>query len=76
MQGTQLNLFDPGEHEHTYRRTQGPYETQGEITLSHSGSKWCWTCASWVTQYRDGSRLNWQEKESRGFTWRDEMKRG
>lgn len=75
MEGTQLDLFDPGTHEHVWTLTQGPYETQSAITLP-SGSKWCWTCHSWVTQYRDGSWLNWREKEERGFTWRDEMKRG
>lgn len=74
MEGTQLELFNPGEHVHTWTRTQGPIQTQSEITLP-SGSRWCWSCHSWVTLYRNGAWLNWQQKESAGFTWRDEAKR-
>lgn len=75
MEGTQGELFNPGEHAHVYRLTRGPYETAAPITLP-SGSKWCWTCGQWVTQYRNGEWLNWRQKENAGFTWRDEMKRG
>ncbi|WPH58141.1 hypothetical protein SEA_ALONE_219 [Streptomyces phage Alone3] len=75
MEGTQLGLFNPGEHEHVYRLTQGPHETHPEITLSHSGSKWCWTCGSWVTEYRDGQWLSWDEADAHGYTWRDQKGR-
>lgn len=75
MEGIQGELFDPGEHEHVWTRSQGPYVTATEITLP-SGSKWCWTCASWVSLYRNGAWLNWQQKQSAGFTWRDEIRHG
>lgn len=73
MEGTQLDLFDPGEHVHTWTRTQGPIQTHSEITLP-TGTRWCWGCDSWVSLYRDGRWLNWRESRDAGYSWRDEMK--
>lgn len=58
---TQLALFSDV-HEHVYRVTQGPYEIQGEITLSDSGSRWCWTCHEWVTVHADGRTDTYTER--------------
>ncbi len=67
MEATQLDLFNPGTHEHVYRVTQGPYETQGEITTS-DGSRWCWTCGEWVTVHADGRTDTYSERaEYRGM---------
>lgn len=70
MEGTQGELFNPGEHEHVYQLTQGPYVTEKVITTL-DGGKWCWTCQSWVNEYRDGRWLNWRERDREGYTWRD-----
>lgn len=75
MEGSQLELFNPGKHEHVYTLTQGPYVVEHESTTL-SGSKWCWTCGSWVTQCRNGEWLSRTEADAHGYTWRDEMGRG
>jgi hypothetical protein len=47
-----MELF-PTVHVHAFSRNQGPYETAPEIGAAE-GSRWCWTCISWVTTNADG----------------------
>lgn len=73
MEGTQGELFNPGEHEHVWTLHEGPHETHSAITLP-TGTRWCWTCGQWATLYRNGAWLNWRQSRDAGFTWRDKAK--
>lgn len=61
MGPTQLKLFDPGAHVHTWTKHKGPVQTQPEITLP-SGNRWCWTCHEWVTVHPDGAMDTYSER--------------
>ena len=47
----QLELFETETHVHVYKLMQGPHVRQPEIgPYKSDGTRWCWTCASWVNR--------------------------